>query len=262
MSEQNPYTPPRALVGGSGGGGPWELAQPRRLPGGHGWGWIREGFALFGRSPGLWIVIYLLFGLISTVLSMLPLVSIGTYVLSPIFIGGLMLGCRRLDEGDRLEVADLFAGFTANGGKLAGVGGLFLGGLLLIGAAVMMIVLPTAVLPALEQMGHGPPPPFAIMGVLIAVSVSLLLLVPLLMAVWLAPALVVFHDVDIMDSLTQSFKASARNAWPLTVYGLAMLALTFLGALPLLLGLLVIGPLTFTSTYAAYKDIFVDASGE
>lgn len=226
------------------------------MPAGRGWAWIAEGFALFGRSPGIWILTYLLFGVISSAISFLPLVSIATYVISPIFVGGLMLGCERLDQGHNFEVRDLFAGFSTNGGKLAGVGGLFLGGMLLILGVVLMILLPTAVLPALGQLGHGPPPSSAIIGVLIGVIVSLLLLVPLLMAVWLAPALIVFHDVEIMDSLLLSFRAGVRNGWPLTVYGLAMLVLMLLGVLPLLLGLLVVGPLTFTSTYAAYRDIF------
>lgn len=261
MSEQNPYTPPQALVADqtTSSDDPWQLVEPQRVPAGRGWVWIKEGYELFGRNPGIWIISYLVFSAIMIVISFLPLVSIGMYLLLPVFTGGLMLGCRHLDEGGRLDVGHLFAGFKVNGGKLVGVGGMYLLGSVVIGVVVFGVVFATVVLPIIANAGSGggPPSATAMTSVFVAILVALVLFIPVLMAYWYAPVLVVLHDVDVMDALGMSFKASLRNMWPLTIYGLVMFVLLFVAMLPLFLGLLVMGPVIWTSTYASYKDIFL-----
>lgn len=261
LKEQNPYTPPQSAVADrtNPDGDPWQLLEPRRVSAGRGWIWIKEGFRLFARSPGVWIAIALLFGIIQMALSTLPLVSIAASLIAPILVGGLMLGCRSLEEGGQLEIGHLFAGFNANGGKLAGVGGLSLAASFLVMLVVFPIVFAGAIMPELAnlQAGGGPPSVMAVSMILIAVLIGLLLFFTLAMAFWYAPVLVVMHDVDVFDALRMSFKANLRNVWPFTIYGLVLLGLTLLAVLPLLLGLLVIVPLTWTSMYASYKDVFL-----
>lgn len=261
MKEQNPYTPPQSAVADRSvpNDDPWQLLAPRRVPAGRGWIWITEGFRLFARSPGVWIVIALLFGAIQLVLSFLPFVSIATSLLGPILVGGLMLGCRSLDEGGQLEVGHLFAGFNANGGKLAGVGGLSLAASFLVMLVVFSIFFAGAILPEMANLpaGGGPPSLMAVSVALIAVLPGLALFFTLAMAFWYAPVLVVMHDVDVFDSLRMSFRANLHNIWPFTIYGLVMLGLTLLAVLPLLLGLLIVVPLMWTSMYVSYKDVFL-----
>ncbi|HEX3063529.1 MAG TPA: BPSS1780 family membrane protein, partial [Usitatibacter sp.] len=79
------------------------------------------------------------------------------------------------------------------------------------------------------------------------------------MAYWFAPALVVLHGMEPIAALRESFVACLRNILPSLVYGVLMLLLSIGVALTLGLGLLVWVPLFFTSTYAAYRDIFIAA---
>ena len=87
----------------------------------------------------------------------------------------------------------------------------------------------------------------------------LALLVPLAMAVWFAPALVVFHDLPPVEALKQSFQGCLRNMVPFLVYGIIVLGLGILAAIPAFLGWLVLIPTLIGSTYYSYRDIFLDA---
>ena len=62
--------------------------------------------------------------------------------------------------------------------------------------------------------------------------------------------------MEPMAALKESFKACLRNILPSLIYGILMFLLGLLVPLTLGLGLLVWVPLFFTSTYAAYRDIF------
>jgi uncharacterized membrane protein len=90
-----------------------------------------------------------------------------------------------------------------------------------------------------------------------ALLVGLALFIPLIMATWFAPALILFGGARPVTALGVSFKAVARNwaSWLVQIITLGLLL--FLAALvPLLLGLLVAMPVLFGSQYAAYQAIF------
>ena len=83
------------------------------------------------------------------------------------------------------------------------------------------------------------------------------LALPLLMALWFAPALVVFHDVQPMAAMKASFFACLKNIVPFLVYGLIGLLLLIVALIPFGLGLLVFGPVLWATTYTGYRDIFI-----
>ena len=65
---------------------------------GRGWGWIVEGWRLFARAPGVWIVILLIYFGINFVLSLIPLIGGLAYLLlSPVLSG--MSGFSALPAG-------------------------------------------------------------------------------------------------------------------------------------------------------------------
>ncbi len=261
----NPYRPPASDVTPQGGGDSALLDPPRRNGIGAGWRWIVEGFRYFGRAPLIWIIITVIFFAIMLILSMIPLVSLVANLLSPIFMGGLMLGCRALDNGQPLKVGHLFEGFQRNTGSLAAVGGLYLLGSLLILAVGGLIAMLTgggdmfAFMQAGQQ-GAIPDEATASMmatGVLLAALVVLALYVPLMMALWFAPALVVFHDLGAVAAMKASLTGCWRNVLPFLLYGLVGLVLIVVGLIPLGLGLLVVMPALIASVYVSYKDIFL-----
>ena len=83
------------------------------------------------------------------------------------------------------------------------------------------------------------------------------------MALWYAPLLVYFHDLGPLAAMKSSFLACVRNALPMLVYGLAILAGMFL-AMPFSmalgqydLALWLLAPVVLPSLYVSYKDIYL-----
>ncbi len=239
--------------------------EPRRVATIQGWRWITAGFRLYGKNPLIWIVFFLIYMVLALVLALaIPVVgAIASALLDPILIAGFMAGCRALELDEELELGHLMAGFRANVGQLVAVGGFYLAGKMLLIMVAMGLVgiffgpMPEVDFAALEDMDpvqlqlvarH-----FMIIGMLL-----LSLLVPLLMAFWFAPALVLFDNMTAKQAMKLSFTACLRNMGAFTVYGLAGGLLFMLGAIPFGLGLLAVVPVLFgTAIYAAYRDIFV-----
>jgi uncharacterized membrane protein len=96
----------------------------------------------------------------------------------------------------------------------------------------------------------------ATMGV--AMLLMMALLVPLLMTVWLAAPLVMFHEQGTFEAMKGSFMGCLKNILPFLVYGIVMFVLSIVATLPLALGWLVLGPMLVASVYTAYKDIYLN----
>ena len=94
-------------------------------------------------------------------------------------------------------------------------------------------------------------------GMFLAGLLTLLLGVPLVMAMWFAPALVYFNDMPPVAALRASIAANLKNWLVMTIFSLFLLVLTFFAALPMGLGFLVLLPVMFGALYASYKDIFL-----
>jgi uncharacterized membrane protein len=93
-------------------------------------------------------------------------------------------------------------------------------------------------------------------GMLLGVLVIMALMLPLLMAIWFAPTLVVFHEMGALDSMKMSFAACLKNMLPFLLYGVIFFGLAIVATLPLLLGWLALGPVISITVYTAYRDIF------
>lgn len=254
----NPYSAPAATVAD-----PALAVQGDFVPGGRGvaagrgWSWITEGWGLFKEQPWMWIGIWVALAVILLLLSFIPVLGpIANALLWPIFSAGLALGCRALAMGEPLEFGHLFAGFRERLGTLAGVGAVTL----VISFAIGMVVaIGMGVGFATMFGGATPETPEAALGVALAGLVMLALMLPLFMAIWFAPMLVVFHEHGVLESMKESFTGCLRNIVPFLVYGVAGFVLMVLATLPALLGWLVLGPVMIASIYTAYRDIYFKA---
>jgi uncharacterized membrane protein len=85
-----------------------------------------------------------------------------------------------------------------------------------------------------------------------------LLMVPLLMAYWFAPALVIMHDMAPVAAMKESFRGCIRNLVAFLIYGFIMLVLSVIAVIPFGLGMLVWVPVAIASTYAAYRSIYTE----
>ncbi|MDP1952644.1 MAG: BPSS1780 family membrane protein, partial [Betaproteobacteria bacterium] len=175
-------------------------------------------------------------------------------LLFPIFGAGLILGCQALDQGGTLELSHLFLGFKRRTGDLVLVGVFNLIGWVVIALAVIAVI-GGGVFMALLR-GGMPGASLSILSMLIAMLLVAGLSVPLYMATWFAPALIVLHDLAPAAALKASFYACLKNWLPFLVYGVVLLVLGLAAAIPLGLGYLVLVPVLVASVYTSYRDIF------
>lgn len=251
MAEQNPFLVPDSGLRQDSGFDP----AGRGLDAGRGLEWIRQGWQLFVKNPGVWIAIAVILTVITIVLSLVPVVgALAVNFLMPVFAGGILLGCKSLSEGGAFGVDSLFAGFKRNTGNLVLVGVFYLVGVVVITVLVFLISGGAALTGGM--MGRGPGVGMAVGGFLVALLVMLGLLVPLAMAVWFAPALVVFHNVAPLEAMKASFSACLKNFVPFLVYGVVLVVLCFIAMIPFGLGMLIMLPVMMGSVYASYVEIF------
>jgi uncharacterized membrane protein len=247
--------------------------EPRVVPAGHGWIWIAQGYALFRKSPAAWLALLLLLFASSKLLLGIPLLGLLFVLLMPIFIVGLMEGCRALERGGTLVPTHLLAGFHRNAAHLVTIGGVsLLGNLLLM--MIVMTIGGESITALTKWMSQGTPPTpqaalemqAAAREVMRALLIGTVVSLPLLMALWYAPLLVYFNDLGPLQAMKASFVACIRNVPAMFVYGLVIVAGMFL-AMPFSmalrqydLALWLLAPVVLPSIYASYKDIFPAAA--
>jgi len=83
------------------------------------------------------------------------------------------------------------------------------------------------------------------------------LLLPVVMAIWFAAPLVVFHDHGAIEAMKASFAGCLKNVLPFLWYSVLFMLLAIVASLPLGLGWLVLGPVFGASVYTSYRDIYL-----
>ena len=233
--------------------------EPKHLTPGHGWVWIKQGFALFMKAPLLWIVVLLIclvaaIGISSVPVVGEPLVSL----LMPVVLVGLMSGCQDLLRGEDLELGHLFRGFQQHTAQLVTLGGIGLVSQFLIFGLMMLVG--GAALVSILMSGQPDVEPEVIVqaasGAGLAILLGIVLFSLLVMAMQFAPLLVYFNNVSPLMAMKLSLRAFMTNIGAMLVYGLTFMLLAFLASLPMMLGWLVLLPVVFTSLYVSYSEIF------
>lgn len=230
--------------------------QCRAVPAGSAFEWLRQGWLLFIAYPALWIALTVILIVLMLGLSIVPFIgSLAANLLLPVLAAGVMRVCQKIFDGRMPVLSDLFDGFNKNSGNLVLLGLLYMLGMLILFAVVASLAAGGLAGSALA----GQPPALGIFfgKMLFALLVWLILSVPLVMAIWFAPALVLFNNMPPLAALKASFNACLKNVLPFFVYGLIVMVLSFFAALPVGLGFLVLVPVLSGSVYASYRDIFV-----
>jgi len=197
--------------------------------------------------------------LIAMTISLIPLLGKFIFTLiSSVFLAGIMMGCKDLEQGKPLEIVHLFAAFKTNAAPLITIGGIYLIGQILIIGLVMLIggsqmtdmLLYGKRVDESELMG-------VMSNFLTASLIVLALSIPLMMASWFSPLLVIFHNIPPIVAMQRSFFACLRNFIPFQIYGITLIILTILCVMPYGVGLVILIPTIFASIYVSYKDIFL-----
>ncbi|MDQ6618695.1 MAG: hypothetical protein M3Z31_03190 [Pseudomonadota bacterium] len=248
-----------------------------RYPAARGASWFKEAFVMFSAARMPWIFMLLSYYAIMAVVDVLPVIGhIAVPVLKPVFAVGFLAAAWAQERGQRPAMKQLFQGFRANLRALLPLGVLLLAGAT---AAVMATTLVDggALVDALsgktvldeDRLASGKMQQAMLFGAAVAL--------PVLLALWYAPALVVFHDCRAPRALAASFRACILNWRPLGLYALMVTfyavvvpglvaaliaalvprtlatAVAFTVMLPYLLSLVAT---LHISDYLSYRDIF------
>lgn len=245
------------------------MTQAIKVPAGRGVGWIADGWRTFVASPGMWIVLTLVWILLNMALMALPLVGqLVAWFVAPTLAGGLLIAADDARAGRELDLACLFRPLTdsVTRNPILILGGIYLGANL--GALVLGIVILVAAAGAALVRHHGGTLPvdpaqidpavlFAMGGVALLIALlvfTLILLITLLF--FFAIPLVTFERAEPGRAIATGLRGLLRNWAPLTMMGLLYIPLSLLATVPLGLGWLILVPMTFGMWYASYRDVF------
>lgn len=261
----------------------------RTAPVARGVHWLVDGFRHFSTDWLAWSLAAAMLVAISLFLQVIPLLgSIALYLLSPVFMAGLMLGLADREGGRPFHASDLFRAFAGpHVGQLVVIGLLWLllnAVALAVAVAVFLLFADVSFLTSLassEGMLSAAERLTEALGLLLALLVYVSLLLPIAMMAWFAPALVVLEGEGAVAAMRHSLVACLRNVLPFTVYGLvglllfpvllsALFWMTWLAVgmvsssgsfwwslgLTAVVAALVFVPVGMASIYCAYRDIF------
>jgi hypothetical protein len=227
-----------------------------RHPAARGVAWLRTSWALFRAASLPWLVLISLYYLVIIVTTLAlsgvheVLGQAAAMVLKPVFAVGMLAAAWSQERGQAPHPRDLFRGFRANLRAL-----LLCGAALYAGVWAAMQIASALSNGTLEQLLAGPqPPPEELLrdsrlqlGLLAGVLAAL----PVMLALWFAPALVVFQDARATTALGASLRAALANWRPILVYALGVFVFGMM--LPAVVGQLVVALVPSEITIAAVR---------
>lgn len=241
------------------GGAPAALPKARSVAAERGLGWWTDAWAVFMRNPLMWVALSLVLLVGMMIVAMVPMLGgVAISLLMPALIGGWLLAARKVEQGGTLEVADLFSGFQ--GERLAPL--LVLGALLLAAMVVVGLVAGMLGLGAVWGLfaggrHYGAGGMMAAMGAgMLGLMVAFVLFAIVSVALWFAPALVVFRSTPPVGALKLSANAVLKNVVPFLVYGAIYIVASIVASIPFGLGWLVLVPVTMLTAYVSYREVF------
>ncbi len=209
--------------------------------------WLLGGFQLFMKKPGELIIVGVVLFLVSLVLYFIVLVGGAlTTMIGVVAVGALMRAFQAEESGqDHMLAAQ----------KAASNGQLWMLGVIAAALGFTVTVLNWVML--LTTVGAAFINPFVAVGLAGVTGLFMLLVsIPVMMALWLAPGLVVLKGVPALEAVRLSFVATCKNIWPFMIF-YVVAAIACLFSLMLAgIGLIVVYPVLLCATYLAYQDIF------
>lgn len=233
------------------------LPMPRKCAAGAGMNWMIKAFALFKEQPLLWFGISVTFMVMIGIASSIPLLNILIIPVAFIFIAGIVRGAAMQSQGNELRFDVLFSAFKTHWQPLAIVGLLYLVGIILA-MIPLFLVLGSMILSAMSG-DLTAIADFSVGSFFLGYLISILLSIPVYMAIWFAPALIVLHNVSAIEAMKKSFRAGVTNLLPILIYGLVCIfLLPILILFTLGLGIFLIFPVILLTYYTSYRDVWTD----
>jgi len=223
--------------------------------------WCKEAWSLFLRAPLVWLALTIVIIVILFVVQVVPIVGqMLPTLLMPFFVAAFLFAAQKVQAGETPEIKDLFSALESKAMPLGILGALLLGAVLVItvvGAVVGLGAFAGALASEATVSGTGLAAAFGagLIGLALAVVAGILIG----MALWFAPALVFLHDVAPIDAVLKSFAANLKNLPAFLFLSLIYVVAGTVATIPLLLGWIVLVPLTMLASWASYRDVFASS---
>ena len=227
-------------------------SEPRVVAAGAGAAWWGKGFHMLTSNFWTWIGIMLVYIIVGVLINIVPYVgSIGYSLLTPVFVGGLMIGCQAIERNEPLRVAHLFEGFQGTHFvSLMIIGGVNVALSLGLGALEVAVVPGGLKFADLSHMGTLADPFGALIGYANAITGTAMLTTLLILVIaavfamlnWFAPALVALRGASAVEAMKLSFLSCWRNWAPFLVYGLVAVGILFGAVVVIVLALTLYSP--------------------
>jgi hypothetical protein len=259
---QNPYAPPSADIEDVRVSSDKEderfIESGHFVPAGRGISWWGGAWNLFKAAPGMWVLTILAFFVLYALVVIIPILNFFAGFLAMLMGSGLLIGCDDLHRGDRLRIGHLFQAFKTRPGRLI-ILTIVTGLLSILAVVVAMLPFGLSMLSLLFGMGSMNSSMMAgsmLVSFLLMLLIFLAVSIPIYMAYWFAPLLIIKHDFGVGKAMLCSLKACAMNFVPFLLYGVVGLLLAVVATIPIGLGFLILIPMIIASIYTAYRDIF------
>lgn len=237
--------------------------------------WLIDAWKLFKLNPGAWMGSIFVMSTILLVLLVIPFVQLFAFIAAPVFTAGLMNACQRLQNNQEFNVNHLFSGFHGELMALLKVGVIYLGFTFL--CSFLAVEIATAFGHQIveidqQQLAAGKVDlQVFVKSLLLPMLIMFVLMIPVLMAYWFAPALVELRGCKPAQAMKISLQACVKNIKPFLVFAmlafmlilfiniivtLTSAAVPILGFLMSLISSLIIMSIMFASIYTSFIDIF------
>jgi hypothetical protein len=192
-----------------------------RHEGRRGFEWLALSYRMFRAASIRWLSMVMLYWIVLILCRALPFIGgLAPFIVKPLFSVGFLAGAWRQERGEAPKPADLFQGFRANLWAL-----LPLGIFLVVGSGLAVAATALVDHGRLLDLLFDPPPPdldseaatkrvsdvLSDPQVRLGMIFAALCTIPTILAMWWAPALVVFQDAGLITALRVSFKAALAN---------------------------------------------------
>jgi len=212
------------------------------------------------QSPINWLAMCVILMAGILVLSAIPVASLLLQIVMPGFSAGLMLAAHALQRGENIHIGYLIEGFKRNSNELLSLGVIsFIANavIMVFAAALMSIFIGASFIETISNLESGVIPTEEMLtGMMLMLLIMVMLTMPLIMALWFAPSLIILNNMKAWDAFKTSFNACNRNIIPFLVYGLVGIPLIILAAAPFGLGFIILIPVFFCSIYCTWRDVF------
>jgi hypothetical protein len=247
-----------------------------RLRAARGWDWLVRAHALFARARLYWLMLIMGYWLITITLTIVPFVGVAAAtLLKPVFAVGFLAAAWAQERGEAPRLSRLFAGFRSNVRALLPLGAVYAVGIAL--ALAISSVMDGGTLMRLVLFGEAPDGNvMGIPGIQSSMVVAALCAVPTLLALWFAPALIVFQDQPTFTALGLSLRAALSNFPAVVIYAMSVFlfwvvipgiiistSAVLFGETGALFGVALATPITLSvvavihvADYVVYRDLF------